>query len=92
MPVSQCGTCFVHGNDAAQMSALVIPFAGCDCNGHSETCHFDPAVFAASQGTHGGVCDNCQHHTEGKNCERCQLHYFRNRRPGAPIQETCIRE
>ncbi|XP_060150135.1 laminin subunit beta-3 isoform X2 [Globicephala melas] len=62
----------------------------CDCNGHSETCHFDPAVFAASQGAHGGVCDNCQHHTEGKNCERCQLHYFRNRRPGAPIQETCI--
>uniref|UniRef100_A0A480R9N5 Laminin subunit beta-3 n=1 Tax=Sus scrofa TaxID=9823 RepID=A0A480R9N5_PIG len=62
----------------------------CDCNGHSETCHFDPAVFAASQGTQGGVCDNCRDHTEGKNCERCQLHYFRNRRPGAPIQETCI--
>uniref|UniRef100_A0A8C2UPT0 Laminin subunit beta-3 n=2 Tax=Chinchilla lanigera TaxID=34839 RepID=A0A8C2UPT0_CHILA len=62
----------------------------CDCNGHSETCHFDPAVFAASQGAHGGVCDNCRHHTEGRNCERCQLHYFRNRRPGAPIEETCI--
>lgn len=62
----------------------------CDCNGHSETCHFDPAVFAASQGAHGGVCDNCRDHTEGRNCERCQLHYFRNRRPGAPIQETCI--
>ncbi|XP_032734007.1 laminin subunit beta-3 [Lontra canadensis] len=62
----------------------------CDCNGHSETCHFDPAVFAASQGTHGGVCDNCRDHTEGKNCERCQLHYFRNRRPGVPIQEACI--
>ncbi|XP_007951255.1 laminin subunit beta-3 [Orycteropus afer afer] len=62
----------------------------CDCNGHSEMCHFDPAVFAASQGAHGGVCDNCRDHTEGKNCERCQLHYFRNRRPGIPIQETCI--
>ncbi|KAM8816498.1 laminin subunit beta-3 isoform 1-T3 [Rhynchonycteris naso] len=62
----------------------------CDCNGHSETCHFDPAVFATSQGAHGGVCDNCRDHTEGKNCERCQLHYFRNRRLGAPIQETCI--
>ncbi|XP_036128546.1 laminin subunit beta-3 [Molossus molossus] len=62
----------------------------CDCNGHSETCHFDPAVFASSQGVHGGVCDSCRDHTEGKNCERCQLHYFRNRRPGAPIQETCI--
>ncbi|XP_008144236.2 laminin subunit beta-3 [Eptesicus fuscus] len=62
----------------------------CDCNGHSETCHFDPAVFTSSQGAQGGVCDNCRHHTEGKNCERCQLHYFRNRRPGAPIEETCI--
>uniref|UniRef100_A0A8C3WIV7 Laminin subunit beta 3 n=1 Tax=Catagonus wagneri TaxID=51154 RepID=A0A8C3WIV7_9CETA len=62
----------------------------CDCSGHSETCHFDPAVFAASQGTRGGVCDNCRDHTEGRNCERCQLHYFRNRRPGAPVQETCI--
>lgn len=62
----------------------------CDCNGHSETCHFDPAEFATSQGAHGGVCDNCRDHTEGKNCERCQLHYFRNRRPGAPVQETCI--
>ncbi|XP_042537993.1 laminin subunit beta-3 [Dipodomys spectabilis] len=62
----------------------------CDCNGHSETCHFDPAVFAASHGTQGGVCDNCRDHTEGRNCESCQLHYFRNRRPGAPIQETCI--
>ncbi|XP_049713871.1 laminin subunit beta-3 [Elephas maximus indicus] len=62
----------------------------CDCNGHSETCHFDSAVFAASQGAHGGVCDKCRDHTEGKNCERCQLHYFRNRRPGAPVQEACI--
>ncbi|XP_058131119.1 laminin subunit beta-3 isoform X2 [Dasypus novemcinctus] len=62
----------------------------CDCNGHSETCHFDPAVFAASQGAHGGVCDSCRDHTEGQNCERCQLHYFRNRRPNASIQETCI--
>nr|XP_012314664.1 laminin subunit beta-3 [Aotus nancymaae] len=62
----------------------------CDCNGHSETCHFDPTVFAASQGAYGGVCDNCRDHTEGRNCERCQLHYFRNRRPGASIQEACI--
>ncbi|XP_037352621.1 laminin subunit beta-3 [Talpa occidentalis] len=62
----------------------------CDCNGHSETCHFDPAVFAASQGAHGGVCDNCRHHTEGQHCERCRLHFFHNRRPGVPPQEACI--
>lgn len=80
------------GEGAGPPSALGTPFSGCDCNGHSETCHFDPAVFTSSQGAHGGVCDNCRDHTEGKNCERCQLHYFRNRRPGAPIEETCIRE
>lgn len=65
---------------------------GCDCNGHSETCHFDPAALEASGGAHGGVCDDCQDHTEGPHCEHCQLHYFRNRRPGAPAQEACIRE
>lgn len=62
----------------------------CDCNGHSESCHFDPAAFQASGGTQGGVCDNCRDHTEGPHCEHCQLHYFRNRRPGAPPQEACI--
>ncbi|XP_060040806.1 laminin subunit beta-3 [Erinaceus europaeus] len=62
----------------------------CDCNGHSETCHFDPAALEASGGAHGGVCDDCQDHTEGPHCEHCQLHYFRNRRPGAPAQEACI--
>ncbi|XP_038604980.1 laminin subunit beta-3 [Tachyglossus aculeatus] len=62
----------------------------CNCNGHSETCHFDPSVFAASGGVSGGVCDHCRDHTEGRNCDRCQLHYFRNRRPGASIQEFCI--
>ncbi|KAG8504403.1 Laminin subunit beta-3 [Galemys pyrenaicus] len=62
----------------------------CDCNGHSETCHFDPAEFAASQGAHGGVCDDCRDHTEGRHCERCRPHYFRNRRPGAPPSEACL--
>ncbi|XP_028925322.1 laminin subunit beta-3 [Ornithorhynchus anatinus] len=62
----------------------------CNCNGHSETCHFDPNVFAASGGVSGGVCDHCRDHTEGTNCDRCQLYYFRNRRPGASVEEFCI--
>uniref|UniRef100_A0A8C9EGX9 Laminin subunit beta 3 n=1 Tax=Pavo cristatus TaxID=9049 RepID=A0A8C9EGX9_PAVCR len=52
----------------------------CNCNGHSASCHFDPEVFHASSGVSGGVCDDCQHNTEGNNCERCKTNYFRNQR------------
>ena len=33
-------------------------------------------VFAASGQTSGGVCENCQHNTEGKNCEICIPGYY----------------
>uniref|UniRef100_A0A7M4DUM8 Laminin subunit beta 3 n=1 Tax=Crocodylus porosus TaxID=8502 RepID=A0A7M4DUM8_CROPO len=62
----------------------------CDCNGHSETCHFDPAVYQASGGVSGGVCDNCQHHTEGRSCERCKTNFFRNRRQDLAHPEACL--
>ncbi|NXQ35938.1 LAMB3 protein, partial [Alaudala cheleensis] len=52
----------------------------CDCNGHASSCHFDPELYRASGGASGGVCDNCQHNTEGNNCERCKTNYFRNPR------------
>ncbi|KAK6175562.1 hypothetical protein SNE40_014001 [Patella caerulea] len=37
----------------------------CNCNGHSNEC--DPET---------GVCRNCQHNTEGANCERCVAGYY----------------
>ncbi|XP_017695209.1 PREDICTED: basement membrane-specific heparan sulfate proteoglycan core protein-like [Lepidothrix coronata] len=39
--------------------------SGCGCHGHSSTC--DP-VF--------GHCLNCQHNTEGPQCEKCRPGFF----------------
>ncbi|NXO02892.1 LAMB3 protein, partial [Rhinopomastus cyanomelas] len=62
----------------------------CNCNGHSASCHFDPELFQASGGTSGGICDDCQHNTEGNNCERCKTNYFRNQRQDLAHPEACL--
>uniref|UniRef100_A0A0K0EC03 Laminin subunit beta-1 n=2 Tax=Strongyloides stercoralis TaxID=6248 RepID=A0A0K0EC03_STRER len=50
----------------------------CECNNHAYSCHFDQTVYEASNMTSGGVCDNCQHNTMGKNCEECKPYYYRD--------------
>ncbi|XP_042540732.1 laminin subunit beta-4 [Dipodomys spectabilis] len=50
----------------------------CSCNGHSERCHFDMTTYLASGGLSGGVCEDCQHHTEGQHCERCRPLFYRD--------------
>ncbi|XP_042655975.1 laminin subunit beta-3 [Tyto alba] len=62
----------------------------CNCNGHSASCHFDPELYRASGGASGGVCDDCQHNTEGNNCERCKTNYFRNQRQDLAHPEVCL--
>ncbi|KAL6091958.1 hypothetical protein STEG23_000533, partial [Scotinomys teguina] len=52
----------------------------CLCNNHARSCHYDASVdpfpLEHSRGS-GGVCDNCQHHTTGRNCESCQDYFYR---------------
>ncbi|KAG8508491.1 Laminin subunit beta-4 [Galemys pyrenaicus] len=50
----------------------------CRCNSHSERCHFDMTVYLASGGLSGGVCEDCQHNTEGQHCDRCSPLFYRD--------------
>ncbi|KAM8817678.1 usherin isoform 1-T1 [Rhynchonycteris naso] len=52
----------------------------CQCNNHSRSCHYnillDPFPSEHHRGG-GGVCDNCEHNTTGRNCELCEGYFFR---------------
>ncbi|XP_053318012.1 netrin-4 [Spea bombifrons] len=50
----------------------------CKCNDHADSCHFSVDLWLASGNRSGGVCDNCQHNTEGINCQRCKPGFFRD--------------
>ncbi|XP_034480299.1 laminin subunit alpha [Drosophila innubila] len=58
----------------------------CNCHGHSNECKYDEEVNrkGLSLDIHGhydggGVCQNCQHNTEGTNCNKCKPKFYRPR-------------
>ncbi|NXU17801.1 NET4 protein, partial [Pardalotus punctatus] len=61
----------------------------CKCNGHANTCHFDMDAWLASGNRSGGVCDNCQHNTEGQHCQRCKLGFYRDLRKPFSAPDAC---
>uniref|UniRef100_A0A452GQQ3 Uncharacterized protein n=1 Tax=Gopherus agassizii TaxID=38772 RepID=A0A452GQQ3_9SAUR len=66
----------------------------CKCNGHSDRCHFNMAVYVANDHISGGICEDCQHHTMGQHCDQCKPFFYRDplraiSDPYACIHKSC---
>ncbi|CAM9901061.1 unnamed protein product [Rangifer tarandus platyrhynchus] len=62
----------------------------CHCNGHSDHCHFDMTAYLVSGGRSGGMCDDCQHNTEGQHCDRCRPLFYRDPLKAISDPYSCI--
>ncbi|XP_043943568.1 netrin-4 [Protopterus annectens] len=61
----------------------------CTCNGHADSCHFDRDIWLASGNRSGGVCDNCQHNTEGQQCHRCKNGFYHDPQKPFSAPDAC---
>lgn len=77
-------------NNIKHFSSFYFFFPGCNCHGHSDSCHFDAARFEASGGVSGGICDNCGHNRTGPHCERCRPFLYQDPRRTRDDPHACI--
>ncbi|PIO38877.1 hypothetical protein AB205_0180400, partial [Aquarana catesbeiana] len=88
-----CEKCKEFYNDAPWSPAVGFEDNACrqcNCNGHSDKCHFEIKVYEASNDTSGGVCDNCQHNTLGNHCEFCKPYFYHDPLKDTSDPNTCI--
>uniref|UniRef100_A0A8D2ISK6 Usherin n=1 Tax=Varanus komodoensis TaxID=61221 RepID=A0A8D2ISK6_VARKO len=53
----------------------------CECYGHAISCHYNRTMDSFPNEHYrggGGVCDNCQHNTTGRNCELCKDFFYQH--------------
>lgn len=97
---SQCETCcpgFVQKKWRRATLQNLNECEPCNCFGHSTECVYDEetdrlglSLDARGHYDGGGVCQNCQHNTEGVNCNRCKAGYYRPY--GRPLNATNVCE
>ncbi|CAM2096241.1 unnamed protein product [Caretta caretta] len=64
----------------------------CQCYGHAVSCHYDMAMDSFPNEHNrggGGVCDNCQHNTTGRNCEMCKDFHYRQAGADLSAVDVC---
>ncbi|XP_017779043.1 PREDICTED: laminin subunit alpha isoform X2 [Nicrophorus vespilloides] len=84
---SKCDSCCPGFEQKAwRQSKSSAPFEcePCNCFDHSNECIYDAEVDKNQQSLDihgkydgGGVCQNCQHNTEGINCNRCKTKFYK---------------
>ena len=64
----------------------------CNCNNHADSCTYNEYVYQANLDKgiigSGGVCNNCTHNTEGRQCDSCIIMYYQD--PELPLNATEI--
>ncbi|XP_069569294.1 netrin-4 [Brachyistius frenatus] len=78
-----CEKCALLFNDlpwrpANGSSGESHPCQKCECHSHADSCHFSQRAWLSSGGISGGVCEDCQHNTIGRRCQRCRHGYHRH--------------